>query len=30
MRDRPNWAELVLAAVGLFVIAHVLVTGRLP
>ncbi len=25
-----NWAEIVLVLVGFFVVAHVIVTGRLP
>lgn len=25
-----NWAELLLALVGAFVLAHVIVTGRIP
>lgn len=30
MRDRMNWAEFVLALVGLFVVAHIIVTGKMP
>lgn len=30
MDDRPNWATVVLAIIGFFVIAHVVVTGKLP